>query len=705
MRRRSRLFWIAGLAALGLLTLPAGVAVVTAIPALAASASASANTANAGAQGYWLVAADGGIFTFGDAGFYGSTGALRLNEPIVGMAATPDGKGYWLVAADGGIFTFGDAGFYGSTGALRLNEPIVGMAATPDGKGYWLVAADGGIFTFGDAGYYGSTGATKLNQPIVGMAATPDGRGYWLVAADGGVFTFGDAGYYGSTGAIKLNQPIVGMAATSDGRGYWLVAADGGVFTFGDAGYFGASPSADPGAAGIVAISPAANGQGYWIAARDGAVDAFGAAAPEGSSAALSLNEPIVGSTGVPSAPEDQASPGPLAVTHTPLALATRGSPYGATLTATGGVAPYSWIPLGSLPAGLNLSTSGVITWTPSALGTFTFTVQVTDSTAPVSLTATGTVSISVEVPPPSITTTTLPGAVVGTGYSAALTATGGTSPYSWAVVGGSLPAGLTLSPSGSITGTPSAQGSATFTVRATDASPTPLVASSDLSIAVFPATSSISTADSSNWSGYVELNGPFTSVTGTLSVPSLLPHISSNDLMAEWVGIDGGVFGDSALIQAGFNEVPDPNDPDNPKGFVIQPWWEILPADETYITDVSIQPGDQVTVTIEQISGTNWSITLTDDTNGGTFTLDHAYSGPATTAEWILEALTANGSVAPLAQFSPVATFSGLGFTGPSTEVEQVLMLQSSTQVATPSTLDANGFNVAYGGTAPAPP
>ena len=117
------------------------------------------------------------------------------------MAPTPDGKGYWLVASDGGIFTFGDAGFFGSTGAIRLNQPIVGMAPTPDGHGYWLVASDGGIFTFGDARFYGSTGAHPLNQPIVGMAPTPDGHGYWLVASDGGIFTFGDAGFYGSTGA------------------------------------------------------------------------------------------------------------------------------------------------------------------------------------------------------------------------------------------------------------------------------------------------------------------------------------------------------------------------------------------------------------------------------------------------------------------------------------------------------------------------
>ncbi|HEX3565966.1 MAG TPA: SpoIID/LytB domain-containing protein, partial [Acidimicrobiales bacterium] len=130
--------------------------------------------------GYWLVASDGGIFTFGDAGFFGSEGGKALNAPIVSMAASPDDQGYWLVASDGGIFTFGDATFSGSEGGAHLNKPVVGMAATPGGFGYWLVASDGGIFTFGDAQYFGSEGDMHLNKPVVGMATTPDGQGYWL---------------------------------------------------------------------------------------------------------------------------------------------------------------------------------------------------------------------------------------------------------------------------------------------------------------------------------------------------------------------------------------------------------------------------------------------------------------------------------------------------------------------------------------------
>jgi hypothetical protein len=74
------------------------------------------------------------------------------------------------VAADGGIFNYGDADFYGSTGAIHLNKPIVGMTASPDGKGYRFVAADGGIFNYGDAVNYGSLGSTALNKPIVAMA-------------------------------------------------------------------------------------------------------------------------------------------------------------------------------------------------------------------------------------------------------------------------------------------------------------------------------------------------------------------------------------------------------------------------------------------------------------------------------------------------------------------------------------------------------
>jgi hypothetical protein len=249
-----------------------------------------------GPQGYIETASDGGVFTFGNLPFCGSTGSIALNQPMVGDSETPDGGGYWLVARDGGIFAFGDAAYHGSTGGIHLNQPIVGMAATPDGGGYWLVAADGGIFAFGDAGYYGSTGSLHLNQPIVGMAATPDGRGYWLVASDGGIFSFGDASFQGSTGGLHLNQPIVGMAADRATGGYWLVASDGGVFAF-DAPFDGSTGNIHLNQP-IVGLEPIPNGSGYRMVAADGGIFAFGSAAYDGSEGGTPLNRPIVGASG-----------------------------------------------------------------------------------------------------------------------------------------------------------------------------------------------------------------------------------------------------------------------------------------------------------------------------------------------------------------------------------------------------------------------
>jgi beta-lactamase class A len=211
--------------------------------------------------GYWLLTRDGGIYTYGDAGFSGSVGNTVLNEPMVGMAADNQTLGYWTVASDGGVFSF-NSPFHGSTGNLTLNKPIVGMAATPDGGGYWLVASDGGIFAFGDAPFLGSTGNITLNKPIVGMAATADGQGYWLVASDGGIFTFGDAAFHGSAAAVPLNQPVVGMAVTPDGQGYWLTARDGGIFTFGDAPFAGTALSDVE----VPAVGLIASGSGYRVA-------------------------------------------------------------------------------------------------------------------------------------------------------------------------------------------------------------------------------------------------------------------------------------------------------------------------------------------------------------------------------------------------------------------------------------------------------
>ncbi len=140
------------------------------------------------------------------------------NTSYVGAAGTA--SGYWLAARDGGVFSTG-VPFYGSMGGQHLDQPVVGMAATPDGRGYWLVAADGGIFSFGDARFSGSMGATPLNQPVVGMAVDPATGGYWEVAADGGVFSF-DAPFYGAMAGQATVNRFFALVASQGGVGYML---------------------------------------------------------------------------------------------------------------------------------------------------------------------------------------------------------------------------------------------------------------------------------------------------------------------------------------------------------------------------------------------------------------------------------------------------------------------------------------------------
>lgn len=310
-----------------------------------------------------------------------------------------------------------------------------------------------------------------------------------------------------------------------------------------------------------------------------------------------------------------------------------------------------------------------------------------------------------------SITTTSLPGATVGTAYSATLGASGGTPPYSWAISSGALPSGLTLSAGGVISGTPTTAGTGSFGVTVTDSSsPTPETAAANLEVVVAAASVSVQTVQSDNWSGYAVENGPYTAVQGTFSVSSLVTGTPSSDLMDEWVGIDGA--SDADLIQAGIMEsmvpcqgtVIDPTGPYNPDEFYICPWTFLIMNGQMQqgpLPTLIVNAGDSVTVTIWQVSGTDWAIKMADQTTGGTWETTVSYSGPQASAEWIVEA----PGTSTLAEYSPDVTFTQLGMTGPETVLEDNIMVQGGTQVSTPSILDTTGFNVAYGDVAPSPP
>ncbi len=179
----------------------------------------------------------------------------------------------------------------------------------------------------------------------------------------------------------------------------------------------------------------------------------------------------------------------PLIVTTGSLPGGTLSTPYSATLTASGGIAPYTWsISVGSLPPGLSLNSStGLISGTPTVTGTSSFTVKVTDSETPTARSATANLSIVISnLPPLQITTTSLPSGTDHAPYNTTVNATGGLQPYSWSITAGALPAGLDLnSITGQISGTPSATGAFDFTIAVTDSENPAVETTSNLSITV----------------------------------------------------------------------------------------------------------------------------------------------------------------------------------------------------------------------------
>jgi len=212
--------------------------------------------------------------------------------------------------------------------------------------------------------------------------------------------------------------------------------------------------------------------------------------------------------------------------------------------------------------------------------------------------------------------------------------------------------------------------------------------------------TVSLTSDESSNWSGYVAGGGPYTVVKGTFTVPSPAARAPGDGQVSEWVGVDGASDSDTALIQAGVAESADPQ---SPGGVSVQPWWEILPASETNIPTVSVNTGDRVTVTIWQLSGTSWEINLTDDTNGQSYTTPpEQFTGTGSSAEWIVEAPAQCQSqyqcqLTALAPYSPAVVFSNLGMSGPETSLDQLTMVQEGENVSTPSALSSGQFSVSY--------
>ncbi len=176
--------------------------------------------------------------------------------------------------------------------------------------------------------------------------------------------------------------------------------------------------------------------------------------------------------------------PGSLSITTSALPAGTVGTAYSALLGANGGLAPYTFsVNGGAVPSGLSLSAAGLLAGTPTDTATSTFTVQVADATGG-KTSKQFSLTVAAKASPLLITTTTLASGAVGTLYSTSIAATGGTTPYVFAVTGGSLPSGLGLSSTGSLAGTPAVAGSYSFSVSVADAKGQTAVSSFAVTIA-----------------------------------------------------------------------------------------------------------------------------------------------------------------------------------------------------------------------------
>ena len=193
----------------------------------------------AGPPGYSILNQGGGIYSFGDATYWGNLIDHGFPGPAVGLAETPDGHGYNILNTAGAIYSFGNANYFGNLLDHHYPGPASALSHTPGGGGYAILNRSGGIYTFGDAQYWGNLIDHGYPGTAIGLAYTSTGKGYWILTTSGALYSFGDAAYRGNL--IDHGYPGVAasLAAAKDGNGYGILTTDGGLYTFGSQPYLG----------------------------------------------------------------------------------------------------------------------------------------------------------------------------------------------------------------------------------------------------------------------------------------------------------------------------------------------------------------------------------------------------------------------------------------------------------------------------------
>ncbi len=203
--------------------------------------------------------------------------------------------------------------------------------------------------------------------------------------------------------------------------------------------------------------------------------------------------------------------------------------------------------------------------------------------------------------------------------------------------------------------------------------------------------------AYSSNWAGYDLTGGRYTSVAGRWIVPRVTPTVART-ASAAWIGVDGA--SDPALIQVGTEQ-------DSVAGRVAYfAWWEILPAPAVRISSFSVRPGDHISALIQRVATDRWRITIVDARSGAFSTL-RTYTGPGTSADWIVEAPVESGRLMTLAPIGPVTfDLAAAGGVRPGFATAERIVLVHGSTAATPSApdRDGDGFTVRRGPASPSP-
>src|SRR6185312_2159900 len=354
-----------------------------------------------------------------------------------------------------------------------------GKVGTPYSSAF---VATGGTAPYSYAITAGALPAGLILNPATGaVTGTPTTAGTFNFTVTATDSTGGTAATKSSNCSVVIAPPTIAVTCITSTGQVGVAYSSAFVASGGTAPYtYSITAGALPGgltlnpATGAVTGTPTTAGTfNFTVTATD---------STEGHAATTSSNCSIV------------ISPPTIAVTCI-TSTGTVGTPYSSAFVASGGTAPYTYaITAGALPAGLTLNpATGAVSGTPTSAGTFNFTVTATDSTGGTAATTSSNCSIVIAPPTISVTGIASTG-TVGTPYSSAFVASGGTAPYTYAITAGALPAGLTLNPAtGAVSGTPTSAGTFNFTVTATDSTGgTAATTSSNCSIVIAPPTISV---------------------------------------------------------------------------------------------------------------------------------------------------------------------------------------------------------------------